>query len=328
MPSLPPAPARPVRLAALAAAALLALTACGGEPATGDSAGSREAEGFAINTSPEQDRVRAQAVPEIAELVPEEIRESGELVVGVSGTGGVPLAFFADDDETIIGSEPDIAQLVADVLDLDLRLEVTSWDNLLLSVESGQYDVGISNITVTEERKEIFDFATYRVDSLSFEARADSDITVRDRTDVAGLSIAVDAGTNQEEILVGWDEENQADGLEPVDFQYYTNPSDYYLALRSGRIDLHFGPTPMVSYHVAAAQESTIVGEVPGGGDLPAEIAATTQKGNGLVEPLSQALNTVIENGRYAEVLARWGIEADTIPESEINPPGLPARED
>ncbi len=121
----------------------------------------------------------------------------------------------------MIGVETDIAQLVADVLGLELRLLPTSWENLFLSVESGQYDAGFSNITVTEERKDKYDFATYRVDTVSFEVRNDSPIQrIEKPADVAGLTISVGAGTNQEEILVGWDEQNRAAGLEPVNFQY------------------------------------------------------------------------------------------------------------
>src|SRR5690606_35817102 len=37
-----------------------------------------------------------------------------------------------------------------------------------------------------------------------------------------------------------------------------------------------------------------------------------------------EALNTVIENGTYAEVLARWNLTSEAVPTSEINPPGLP----
>jgi len=32
----------------------------------------------------------------------------------------------------------------------------------------------------------------------------------------------------------------------------------------------------------------------------------------------------VIENGTYAEVLARWNLPSEAVPTSEINPPGLP----
>jgi polar amino acid transport system substrate-binding protein len=51
----------------------------------------------------------------------------------------------------------DIARLV-DSLGLELNVVPTSWEDWPLGVSSGKYDAAISNITVTKERKEKFDF--------------------------------------------------------------------------------------------------------------------------------------------------------------------------
>ncbi|WP_246258246.1 ABC transporter substrate-binding protein [Amycolatopsis anabasis] len=303
-------------------AALLAVTGCGAGASTTDSAAPNA--GVKINTKPDQHRERAQRVDEIAKLVPEPIRAQGALVVGTTGNTTPPLSFRADDDRTIIGVEPDIAQLVADVLGLRLDLRATSWENLFLSVETGQYTAGFSNITVTEERKDKYDFAGYRKDTIAFEVREDRDLTVSGPADLAGLRVGVSAATNQEQILLRWDERNKAAGLSPIQFQYYPNSNDYYLALRSGRIDTYVGPNPGAAYHAAVTGESKVVGTVSGGGDVPAEIAAMTKKGNGLAEALRRALAVVIGNGQYAEVLRRWDLASEAVPESRVNPPGLP----
>jgi polar amino acid transport system substrate-binding protein len=65
---------------------------------------------------------------------------------------------------------------------------------------------------------------------------------------------------------------------------------------------------------------------VSGGGAIPADIAAMTRKDNGLVGALNAALDTVIANGKYAEVLDRWKLSSETLDKSEINPPGLPRK--
>ncbi|MFC0531528.1 ABC transporter substrate-binding protein [Phytohabitans kaempferiae] len=315
--------------AATAFAALLALAACGNpdeiEATVADPAASGGTQ--KINTSPDQNRVRAEKVDAIAAKVPEAIRADGTLAVGVSGEGSPPLAFRADDDRTIIGVEPDIAQLVADVLGLELDLRPTSWENLFLVIRSGQNEVGFSNITVTEERKDIYDFASYRVDSLGWEVKKDGKIDkIEKPADIAGLTVSVGSGTNQEQVLLRWDAQNKAAGLAPAKIVYYQRPTEYQLALRSGQIDAYFGPNPSVVYHAAVSGETKVVGVVPGGGEVPAQIAAMTKKGNGFATALSEALNTVIQNGRYAEVLARWGLSTEAIPTSEVNPPGLPRK--
>ncbi|MBP2707688.1 ABC transporter substrate-binding protein [Microbispora sp. RL4-1S] len=331
MPSIPSLS----RFAVLNASALVLLVACGATPddaATGaapaaPAAVSKAAApgGLKINTSPEQNRIRARKVDAIAAEVPAALREKGELLVGTA-TSEPPLSFVADDNVTPIGVEEDIASLVADVLGLRLRLEPTSWENLFLAVRSGKYAAGFSNITVTEERKDIYDFATYRLDQLAWEVPKDSTIAaITKPADIAGLSVAVGSGTNQEKILLGWDKQNQAAGLKPVQIQYYKQAADTYLALKSGRIQAFFGPNPTSAYHVAVSGDTKIVGTFSGAGPtLQGLIAAMTQKGNGLAKPISEAIDALIKDGTYGQVLTRWGLSNESVPKSLVNPPGLP----
>ncbi|MFC9253246.1 ABC transporter substrate-binding protein [Amycolatopsis thailandensis] len=302
----------------------VALAACGTTEAAAPAAPQPGTSG--INITAQQNRVRAQKVDAVANLVPKAVRDTGKLTVGTTGNGTPPLSFRADDDKTVIGVETDIAQLVADVLGLELDLQATSWENLFLSVETGQYAAGFSNITVTEERKDKYDFATYRKDTIAFEVKKNRDVTVKEPKDIAGLKVGVGSGTNQEQILVRWDEQNKAAGLKPVEFQYFQNTTDYYLALQSGRIDAYAGPNPTAAYHVAVDGQTKIVGTVSGGGQIPADIAAMTKKGNGLAEPLRQAVQSVLTNGQYAEVLKRWNLGNEAVEASRINPPGLPRK--
>ena len=97
---------------------------------------------------------------------------SGGSIIAAAGAGGgtPPLVFTADDDKTVIGVEVDLAHLFADKLGLKVETPATSWENVFLGIDSGRYDVALSNVTVTEERKEKYDFATYRKDDLAFEA--------------------------------------------------------------------------------------------------------------------------------------------------------------
>ncbi|MBC2905720.1 ABC transporter substrate-binding protein [Streptomyces cupreus] len=323
---MPASIARRTTAAALGLTAALVLSACG-NPDDGGTAEVAAANGDTtkINLSPDQNRVTTEEVDAIAAEVPEEIRERGTLEVVNSSGSAAPLTFYATDNKTVIGVEPDIASLVADVLGLKLHLNTVSWENIFVGLDSAKYDVGFSNITVTEERKEKYDFATYREDNLGFEAKKGSGLKISGPKDVAGLTVAVGSGTNQEKLLIEWSKENEKAGREPVDIKYYQNDSDTYLALQSGRIDLYLGPNPTAAYHAASTGKTEVVGTYSGAGDtLQGLIAATTKKDSGLAEPLADALNEVIDNGTYAKVLERWGLSDEAVTESEIDPPGLP----
>ncbi|MFD4028025.1 ABC transporter substrate-binding protein [Streptomyces sp. NPDC058576] len=310
-------------LATLTATGLL--TACGASDPTTDLAAPKGQKDSGVNIGPDQDRIRGKETAAAADLVPEAVRKRGTLRIGASADASPPLGFYATDDKTRIGSEIDIATLVADTLGLKPQFEEVSWENLFVGLDSSKFDAVLSNVTVTEERKEKYDFATYRLDNIAFEAKKGSGWKVKEAADVAGKTISVSSGTNQEKILVEWSEENVKAGREPVDIKYFQKDTDYYLALQSGRIDAHLGPSPTAAYHVATAGQSEIIGQLSGaGGDLQGKIAATTKKDSGLVKAYAAAIDHIIEDGSYAKVLKRWGLSGEAVEKSEINPPGLP----
>lgn len=312
--------------AALGLATTLVLAACSNP----DDGGTTEVAATSdsktkINISPDQNRITTGKVDSIAAEVPDKIRKRGTLELVASSGSAAPLTFHATDNKTVIGVEPDIAYLVADVLGLKPHIGTVSWENIFVGLDSAKYDVGFSNITVTEERKEKYDFATYREDNLGFEAKKGSGLKVTGPEDVAGKTVAVGSGTNQEKLLIEWSKENEKAGRKPVNIKYYQNDSDTYLALQSGRIDLYLGPNPTAAYHAATTGRTEVVGTYSGAGaTLQGLIAATTKKDSGLAKPLADALNHVIENGTYAKVLKRWGLSDEAVAKSEINPPGMP----
>lgn len=322
-------------LAALAAVPLLALTGCAAvstqapaeaaDAATAEAA--PEAAGLDVSTSPDQDRVRTTESAEAVALLPAAWAAEDELVVAVSAGAAPPLGFLADDDATPIGNETDIAQLVADALGKELRLEVKAWADWPLALQSGDVDAVISNVTVTEERKETIDFSTYRTDELGWLVAADSEIeSIEEPADVAGLVVGVGSGTNQEKILLEWDRLNTEAGLDPVEGpEYYEQFSDVLLALQSGRLETYVGPNASLAYQAAInPQDFRVVGTLNGGWPDTAEIAVATRKGAEAADAVTAALNHAIEDGSYLEVLERWGLETEAVAESRTNPPGLP----
>ncbi|MBA0263918.1 ABC transporter substrate-binding protein [Stenotrophomonas maltophilia] len=238
--------------------------------------------------------------------------------------GQLPLADYGADSKDVVGIEPDIARLIADALGLKLVIVPVAWADWPLGLESGKYDAVLSNVTVTEERKKKFDFSSYRYDLLGIYTRSDGPIQkIEKPADVAGLKVVVGASTNQDQILRQWDQQNIAAGLKPVEYQYFDDAVVGRLAVITGRADVSFEPNATGAY---SARDGKVrrVGLFPGGWPNAAAISVTTRKGSGLADAVTQALNTQIGSGTYAQALKRWNVAEEAVPQSQTNPPGLP----
>ncbi|WP_043284555.1 ABC transporter substrate-binding protein [Paraburkholderia oxyphila] len=280
-----------------------------------------------FDLSPEQHgRIRAQvdaaAVKSIPQNYPFVAKDT--ITIGIV-PAQPPISSYATDAKTVVGFDPDLSQLVADGLGRKLKVVTLAWPDWPLALQSGKVDAVISNVTVTEERKEKFDFSTYRRDELGFYVKADSGIkSIREPKDVAGLRVITDAGTNQEKVLLEWDRENVAHGLKPVSIQYYDDDAVRIVALQSGRADAIFSVNAVLAYEAAVQGKTRLVGTVSGGWPRTAEVAITTRKGSGLAVPLTQLLNDLIADGKYRQVLDRWNLDSEAIDRAATNPPGLP----
>ncbi|KUO05230.1 transporter substrate-binding domain-containing protein [Streptomyces caeruleatus] len=325
---------RGITAATVVATLATGLAACGGDSdaatTTSDSAGTVTV-GRLSNGAAKETTVKVSEVKSISAELPDAIRKSGKLVIG-SGTlpsGSPPLGFVGSDQKTLTGSEIDLGRLVAAVLGLEPEVKRFTWENLFVGIDSGKVNVGFSNITDTEERKQKYEFASYRKDDLAFETLKSSKFAFDgDYKTLAGRTVSVGAGTNQERILLDWQKKLQSEGKK-LTIKYFQDNNSLYLALNSGKIDAYLGPSPNLAYHAtqtASTPNATrIAGQYSGAGaSLQGLIAATAKKDSGLAKPLADAINHLIENGQYAKWLAAWNLSHDALAKSEVNPPGLP----
>ncbi|MFI5820171.1 ABC transporter substrate-binding protein [Streptomyces rishiriensis] len=328
-------PIRGITVATAVASLATGLAACGGTSdaaTTTDSAKSGEVViGQVSNGAATRTTVKVSEVKSISAELPAAVKRRGKLEIGIGAlpAGFPPLAYVGNDQKTLTGSEPDLGRLIAAVFGLKAEVKNSTWENLFVGVDSGKVDVAFSNVTDTEERKKKYEFASYRQDNLAFIVPKKSTWNF-DGTyeNLAGKTIAVGSGTNQEKILLEWKARLAKEGKK-LTVKYFQDSPSTYLALNSGKIDASFGPNPGFAYHnrqVAGTPNATrTAGTYSGAGaSLQGLIAATAKKDSGLAEPLADAINYLIKNGQYAEWLKAYNLSDEAVAKSEVNPPGLP----
>ena len=83
----------------------------------------------------------------------------GKTVVVVTENAYPPLQFVDPKSGKAIGWEYDAMEEIAKRLNFKLEIQNTSWDAMIQSVSDGQYDIGMTGITIKDERKSQVDFS-------------------------------------------------------------------------------------------------------------------------------------------------------------------------
>ena len=96
--------------------------------------------------------------------------------------------------DKIVGIDAEVAQLIADKLNLELEIADVDFDSIIPGVQSGKYDMGMAGMTVTDERKEKVNFSdSYATGVQVVIVKEDSEIKTID--DLEGKKIGAQQGT-------------------------------------------------------------------------------------------------------------------------------------
>lgn len=129
----------------------------------------------------------------------EQIKARGELTVGVKDAEA-PFGFIDEKSNQIEGFDIDIANYVAQRLDVKLKLKPLAAADRLPALIQGSVDLVAASLEHTLQREDVIDFSlTYFVDGLKLLTHKDSGIN--GLADLAGKKVAVVKGSGLDKLL-------------------------------------------------------------------------------------------------------------------------------
>lgn len=251
-------------------------------------------------------------VDEIANTVPEEIKSSGKLIVGVN----IPYApnEFKDESGKIVGFDVDLMNAVAGTLGLTPDYREADFAKIIPSVQGGTFNVGMSSFTDTKEREQTVDFVTYFSAGTQWAQRPDNPV---DPNNACGKKVAVQATTYQETDELPAKSKACVDaGNPPIQITPFDGQDAATNAVVLGQVDAMSADSPVTAYAIKQSN-----GKLEAAGEIfdAAPYGWPVAKGSPLAQSLQQALEHLIEEGTYEEIAKNWGVEAGMIDKPVIN---------
>jgi polar amino acid transport system substrate-binding protein len=303
----------PIGRAAVAVVALsgtaLALTACGG--GSSDSGSGGDAAGSSATALPSVSVDQA-----LADAVPDAIAEDGVITVG-SDTSYAPSEFIAEDGETIVGFDVDLFTLVAQKLGLEAQFETAPFDSIIAGVGSGRYETGVSSFTINPERLQQANMISYYNAGTQWAVKAGNPENV-DPDNACGLTVAVQKATVQVDDITARSEACEAAGDEPITINQYDLQSDATAALVSGSAVAALADSPVMAYAVQQTGEQLeLLGDIYDAAPYGYVVAKDQAD---FAQAIADAVQSLVDDGTYTEVLENWGVEDGAIDDPTVNP--------
>lgn len=257
------------------------------------------------------EEITPAAVPEIAAMVPEDIRASGKLSVGANP----PFApfEFKDSKGNLIGMEMDLGRVVASVMGLDYDPQEQDFAMILPAVQAGTLDAGMSGFTDSEERRENFDFVNFLYAGIQWASQPGSGV---DPENPCGLTVSVQRTTVSETDDLRPKAEKCEEEGNPMTILAYDTSDNAALAALVGRADALSADSPVTAWAVNRSDgDLELIGEMfdaaPYGFAVP--------KGSELGPAMAAAMQHLIDTGEYERILSQWGVESGLLEQAQIN---------
>lgn len=282
-------------MAAAAASVLLTLSACG-------SGGGSAA-------------VATKADPQLAKLVPQDIRTKGTLAGGASFDTR-PMNFYAP------GNKPDgvildLLEAAAGKLGLTINWAHIPYDGLIPALQSKRIDIAGAQISKTSEDDGVVNLIAFYQASSGLLVPAGHNYT-KD-TDACGTRFGLTKGsTINQDTADKINAECKAAGLPALHYLYFNSFNAGADAVRSGRVDSLVNSTPQIQLAVKA-DRSSLGGTLMGKLAVRATGVALPKEDTQLTRAFQAAFNKMMADGEYASILKKWDLSGMAIKKALVN---------
>ena len=226
-----------------------------------------------------------------------------------------PNEYYAEDGVTLTGMDIELGEAIAERLGLTTEWVSAPFDAIIPSLQSVKYESGISSFTINNERLAVVDFVSYYQAGTMWAAATGSSIT----PDTAcGKNIAVQKGTVQAQDIADRSTACEDAGEAAITVNIYQSQQEAAASVINGKNEAMLADSDIVTYAVLQSEgKLEVVGELYG--VFPYGIAVP--KGlPGMADAIKAAIEEIIADGTYAEILSKWSADGGAISTPEINP--------
>ena len=243
------------------------------------------------------------AGPTLAQTLPD---LGGKAITVVTENAYPPLQFIDPKTGEQIGWEYDAVAEIAKRLNLTVTYQNIAWDAMIQAVSDGQYDMGMTGITIKEDRKEKVDFSDKYMTSEMFMLVRGDEERFNDGPSFAAnddLLVGAQAGTTPfyvavYEVLDG----NEANPR----IKLFETFGATVQALRAGDVDVVLTDGTAGQGYVDASNGGLkLVGEAMGTEDF----GFIFPKGSDLVAPVNAAIAAMAADGTLEALNKKWFLD-------------------
>ena len=204
---------------------------------------------------------------------------------------------FQNSSNQYTGIDMDLIKAIAEDQGFEIEITNPGFDAAINAVQSGQADGMIAGMSVTDARKETFDFSdSYYTANTILGVKKSS--TISSYEDLNGKTVGVKNGTASQTFL------NENQSKYGYKIKTFSDAASMYDSLNTGSIDAVMDDEPVIKYSISQGQKL----KTPIEGTPIGETAFAVKKGSNpeLLEKFNKGLANLKANGEFQKILDKY----------------------
>ncbi len=245
---------------------------------------------------------------------------------GINVASDIPWEPFEYTDASgkLVGFDVELGALLSQKLGVKVEFVKQAFDSIIPSLEAGTHDIIISDMNDTIDRQAKVDFVDYLIAGSQLIVNKGNPEGIMTSSDLCGKTAIAEKGTSQIDLYATMSKTCTTNGKQAINVITLPDAPSAYNALRANK-----GVAVMLDSQVAASAAATA-----GGGayfDLVNDPAAPNGYGTALVgiatlkadsklrDAIQAALKSLIADGQYATLLAKYNLQTSGVVDATIN---------
>ena len=256
-----------------------------------------------------------------AALLPESYKTDGIDVA--SDIPYAPMEMF-DENNKPTGFDYDLSQSIAQKLGITIRFNKQAWDSIIPSLQAGNHDIIMSGMNDTVERQATLSFVDYFKGGFAIVVTKGNPNKVASLLDLCGQPVTIQKATVQGDMLKALTPQCVAAGKKAVIVNEYPSDPEALNALRAGKGIADVMDAPIAAYAAQTAGDGEYFELItdaanPNGYEPVYTGIGILKENKELTAALQAAVQSLINDGTYAKILAKWNLSSFGITEATIN---------
>ncbi|MHC3000541.1 hypothetical protein OB08_15915 [Microbacterium sp. HJ5] len=258
-------------------------------------------------------------------LLPDDIATAGSVTAATDAPYAPFEMFVEEGSDELTGVDVLLGQAIGAKLGIDVEFAQQGFDGIIPALQAGNYDLTISAMTSSVERMDVLTFVDYSASGTGILTRAGNPDEIETYLDLCGKDVAVQTATSQVELVNDvWQAECEAEGLEPIALSEFPSDSDAQLAITAGKAAASLLTKPSAGYVAKITNDGQTFMVVedpaaPNGYDATLNGIGVLKENADFAAAIQAALQSLIDDGTYAAILAEFGVEGIGIDEATID---------